>query len=579
MITNIRIINFRQIKDESIDLDPISVVVGPNNGGKTTFLQAIALFALTARNWGGQLESPKNKRKKTMAITLYEILNIPISEFNEIWTNQKVRKGRKNNNGKPITKNIHIEIHAEGSTRGNEWKMGFEYDYGRDSLIYARPAKNEETGQQYVLPNILMEESIGYLPSVAALKPFEDKLGLGSILRHIGTGNTADVLRNTCYYLYNLEDKDKWKEFTEIIYSIFRIKVDIPRHMPATGLLTMSYSEKDEQNMIDVKNMDLSSLGSGNKQTILLFAYILALSNTIILLDEPDAHLETIRQSTVYDRISDLAKRRNNQVIIVSHSEGIMNRAFEKKDRIISCVFGAFKNIDKNSRMEALLSKYGYEEYIIVRQHSIILYGEGSTDFDFLKAFCKRLDMKDLLHLLETKVYFHPLGGNDINIVRQHFAALKEFIPELRAYAIFDNLESKVENKQDNLKIKQWDRREIENYLPLPDTIYSYAEKELSAISRFTDNDIRTLKEITENSTVPDAIRDLAHNFWRTTKISDDYLTPIFRKFFAKTDLPMGTMDKSKYHLLVEYSDESLIDEEIKITLNEMWDLFSRAPQ
>ncbi|MBK7637959.1 MAG: ATP-binding protein [Saprospiraceae bacterium] len=74
----------------------------------------------------------------------------------------------------------------------------------------------------------------------------------------------------------------------------------------------MSYNEGNK------KNVDLSSLGSGSKQAILLFAYLLAFPNTVNLLDEPDAHLEVIRQSNIYDKISDIAKKSNSQLIIAS---------------------------------------------------------------------------------------------------------------------------------------------------------------------------------------------------------------------------------------------------------------------
>jgi predicted ATP-dependent endonuclease of OLD family len=44
MISKIRIRNFRQIKDQTIDLEQAVVLIGPNNGGKSTLLQAILLF-------------------------------------------------------------------------------------------------------------------------------------------------------------------------------------------------------------------------------------------------------------------------------------------------------------------------------------------------------------------------------------------------------------------------------------------------------------------------------------------------------------------------------------------------------
>ena len=49
-ITRIEIQNFRSIQDVSIDLGDTTVLVGPNNAGKTAILDALRI-ALT-RRWG-----------------------------------------------------------------------------------------------------------------------------------------------------------------------------------------------------------------------------------------------------------------------------------------------------------------------------------------------------------------------------------------------------------------------------------------------------------------------------------------------------------------------------------------------
>ena len=112
MIQRIRIVNFRQIEDETIELAPAVVVVGPNNGGKTTFLQAISLFAIAVKKWREQRVNKKTSASSHtgVAINASDIVNIPLTEFREIWRNSKLRRGAKNSAEKPITENILIEI-------------------------------------------------------------------------------------------------------------------------------------------------------------------------------------------------------------------------------------------------------------------------------------------------------------------------------------------------------------------------------------------------------------------------------------------------------------------------------------
>ncbi|HNL08459.1 MAG TPA: AAA family ATPase, partial [Chitinophagales bacterium] len=346
MIETLSIKNFRQIKDQTIELSPVVVVIGPNNGGKTSFLQAICLFATALQTWSAvvqQRTTNKTNRKTSVAIQLENLVNIPIAAYRELWTDLQLRSRTTTAEGKTATQAIKIEIHATGYTQQQYWRIGFEFDYGRDSLIYVRLAHNEQ-GEQYDFPPILTNEHIGYLPAMSGLNPWEDKLEKGSILRHIGNGKTADVLRNLCYLLYTHEDAKVWQQFTQQIEQLFQIQLQNPQYFPSSGLLKMTYHEGNK------KDVDLSALGSGAKQTMLLFAYMWGFPNTVTLLDEPDAHLEVIRQKNIYDQISDIAKQNHTQLIIASHSESVLSTAFGK-DTVISSVFGQLAKVNHKTHI------------------------------------------------------------------------------------------------------------------------------------------------------------------------------------------------------------------------------------
>jgi len=87
MISKIRVVNFRQIEDETLEFSQSVVIIGPNNGGKTSLLQAISLLAISIREWGSQRLQKRSKATKRtgVAINFESLLNIPISDFKELW--------------------------------------------------------------------------------------------------------------------------------------------------------------------------------------------------------------------------------------------------------------------------------------------------------------------------------------------------------------------------------------------------------------------------------------------------------------------------------------------------------------
>ena len=68
MITKIRIQNFRAIKDLQLELRPFQVLIGDNNSGKTTFLDALlclqkmSMFALSQAWTGSRFDFVRNLR-------------------------------------------------------------------------------------------------------------------------------------------------------------------------------------------------------------------------------------------------------------------------------------------------------------------------------------------------------------------------------------------------------------------------------------------------------------------------------------------------------------------------------------
>src|SRR6201987_1258762 len=122
MLTNLRIRNFKRLEDVEIELGKTVVFIGPNNSGKTTALQALALWEIGLRRWI-EKRSAKDIPEKRPGITINrrQLIAVPVPDANLLWRNLRIRAVQKIINGKPDTRNIRIDILVSGVTDDKAW--------------------------------------------------------------------------------------------------------------------------------------------------------------------------------------------------------------------------------------------------------------------------------------------------------------------------------------------------------------------------------------------------------------------------------------------------------------------------
>lgn len=141
MLTKLTIRNFKMFGEDPVEIElgnPV-VFVGPNNSGKTTALQAIALWHLGVSHW---LSERKPGHKKAVTINRMEIVSIPVPGAKLLWRDLHVRdmkRIREGEKSKLKTKNIRFEIKIKGINAEKEWECGMEFDYANEEAIYCRP--------------------------------------------------------------------------------------------------------------------------------------------------------------------------------------------------------------------------------------------------------------------------------------------------------------------------------------------------------------------------------------------------------------------------------------------------------
>ena len=397
---------------------------------------------------------------------------------------------------------------------------------------------------------------------MSGLAATETRLDGGAVDVRIGEGRTAEVLRNICYGIYE-EDSDSWGKLVEQVSVLFGAELDPPRYVVERGEITMSYRERNA-------TLDLSSAGRGLQQTLLILAYMYANPGAVLLLDEPDAHLEILRQRQIYERITSAARSSGSQVIAASHSEVLLNEA-AGNDSVVAFV-GRPHRID-NRRDEVLksLREIGFEQYYQAEQTGWVLYLEGSTDMAILRSFAARTG-----HELASKALEQPFVryvSNVAKAVPPHFNGLREALPDLAGLALFDRLDGDPP-ALDSVECLMWNRREIENYLCSRAALEAYAATlgdDLAVGPLFAESEARRhVIAMTEAiAEIETALSTLGKGSpWGSeVKASDDVLVPVFARYFAKLGL-RNRMPKRHLHELVQHLPIEEIDDDVYRTLD-----------
>jgi energy-coupling factor transporter ATP-binding protein EcfA2 len=554
MLTKLTVRNFKLFEDIEIELGDRVILIGPNNAGKTSALQALALWNIGVRSWvekRGTDDVPEKRPGVTINRKNLAWINVPTTKL--LWRDLRTHKSNRQDG----TQNIFINVIVEGVSGGSAWKCGLEFYYANEESLYCRVLKDPESGRIQI-PNTAIEQRIAYLPPMSGLAANEDRLDQGSINARLGEGRTAEVMRNLCWQVLQSENgQERWGRLVEHMQALFGIRLDEPQYNPEWGQLIMSYH--NSQNT----KLDISSSGRGQQQTLLLLAYMAANPGAVLLLDEPDAHLEILRQRQIYQILGDIASETGSQIVAASHSEVLLNEAADR-DVVIAFVGKPHRIDDRGAQVTKALKEIGFEHYYQAEETGWVLYLEGSTDLAILRAFAARLEHPAQKALERPFVHY---VANQPRKAQEHFYGLREAKPNLVGVAIYDRLEPPPPNDS-NLRHLMWRKRELENYLCQHETLLDYAEKEGRG-QQGGNRQQGDLFSILWRDAMDKSIAELEAALvtlgepspWGPDiKASDTVLDRVFKLFYKRLGLP-NLMRKTDYHRLAYFASRKMLDD------------------
>ena len=581
--------NFKGFGDATrIELDHPAVLVGPNNCGKTTALQAIALWSQAVRTWFDRKGQAPPKERTATGLNRLGVVAVPVRSTRDYWHNMAVRTGPRN---------IPLEIKLGVLHNNRVEPVTMRFRCFGDETVYCTPDEATLDIPEFI--EAAARLNVRLLYPMSGIETEEPIIQPGRMDVLLGQGQTAQVLRNLCLMVFR-EDRAAWSRIEKLMNRLFAVDLENPSET-GRGAIDLFYHQPEVR-----KPVDIALAGRGLQQMLLVLAYLHSHPRSVLLIDEPDAHLEILRQRQAYVLLREIAALNDSQVVLVTHSEVILGEALDRNLTLL--LGGRADELASKADIVAALRHYGAEHYIRARQRGYVLYVEGGTDLAVLQALATRLghaaaDVWDE----NANVYYvqdnYPEPDQDSALERveegfgltpdKHFFALRPMLPGLRGLAIRDrNGHRREDSDKGGLTTSYWRRYEIENYIVSPEVLRAYTAHEyrdLPLFDRFRHETDEVLDELVMERVFEGRERDFqtwqgmdshaARLLWeaRTESLKlSDFAEEFFRRLAARLGHAM-LLRKRDLHRLVDFVEVDAIGEEVSEKLELLADLFGKA--
>lgn len=452
MIHKLVLKNFKRIKEEIFEFSKFDLIVGANNSGKSTVLQALAIWQYCV----DQFALAKRKGSRGIQVVLPNFTALPLPEFNLLWTDRIGQTGKNY---------IYIEMDVYWRNEENE-ELNFciQMRYQSPQAVFAIPKEGWADFSEKVALQTFPK--MVYVPPFSGLEPHEQWMDDGNIRQKIGKAQPGSVLRNLLYRVIDKEnipvrENEGWKDVTKCVLDWFGIELQVPDYEKGISVEIKSEYKANK------KQFDIISGGSGFHQILTLLAFVYGHPEiSTILFDEPDAHLHVNLQRQI---INYFKTKGDKQFLIATHSEEFVKGV--EIDSIYSILSGKPKRVKSSNEILHALSEIDNIDVVRTEHSPYILYVEGEDDERLLSIWASKLGKMDVYQ----QFYPFVLGGSTKKEMKdradRHYKALKQIIPNVKQCLLldYDNEDVAINPTPDNVVLNEWKRKNIDNYLFVPE--------------------------------------------------------------------------------------------------------------
>ena len=458
MLKKLIIKNFRCYENSTILLPQTSVLVGRNNAGKSTLIEALKILSEVSKKYrhcpfsappawvNGETENgikPSIERINISDKGLFYMYRNPPAIIEGVFDN-----------------NVSLRVYV-----GEELSV-FALIIGPDGM----PARNSKAAKAIDIPVIEV------LPQISAVQEIETVYAKSTVDRNIPTRLSSRNFRNQLFYYK--EHFDQFKRIAEDTWEHLQVK-PLESSLVEGGRMLQFYVRDNSF------ESEIAWMGHGLQMWLQTMWFISRCNkDCIVVLDEPDVYMHADLQRRLIRMVSHMF----SQLIIATHSVEIMEEVTAKSIIPVDSKRRRMKPIGSHEILQQLTDEMGSSVNLNLSRmflsRRFIIWEGKDTDRQILSSFQSILFPKDI-HPISTfpNIYVEGWGGWQralavAEVFKKNFVGVK-------CYCIFDAdyhskevIEARQKDAADHrVNLHIWHRKEIENYVLHPTVIVRYIQQ------------------------------------------------------------------------------------------------------
>ena len=495
-LKKITIFNFKSIEKCEIDFKHnLQLLVGVNNAVKTSLLQGVTLAQIALN----KLYSEKKIKFDNVGYIL----------------NKNLEKSGTRIVTVPFTVESYSELFNSTENMFNRGIRFVRFDFQNDLYIelsmrlvgeyFSINISNISEGIHNSKLKDYLDKNITLIPSFFNVTLNEERKTKGRYISLMKSGNYNQLFRNILYDLKNIDNEDEVLEVSEektveVRSSKFDILSEKLNQIFNVADLYVDFDEEHDEFIsvkysADNRKFDISSLGMGTLQFIQVVAQTLVGEASLIMLDEPDAHLNANLQKEIIMFFEDLSKEFNINLLIATHSKDIINCV--NRNQVLIMDKGTAKRIDNKDELYDLFEVIGTstEELIGLSIGKKIALVEGVDDIEYIIQLMKRFELDyNSINFKDFEGRLGVLTNNLDKYIVKEWNNIHKIVIFDKDYRFDEEQIFEIERlRKKGFEAIGWLKKEFENYLIVDSLIIRVLEKEYN--SKITSNDINKIIE------------------------------------------------------------------------------------